>query len=234
MLLRAKSGELDPEIATWWTRLQELSPDDRITEVESQPGGDAGPRPVSVVDARAVAVDRRPDLDGGGDACQHRRGYRPTWGSAATSTIRERASPRRARRWPGCPVPGWCSGRRCIGRPPFGPVAQPDFVNAVAALLTQLPPHELLASLKQIETSMGRTAPIVRWGPRRIDLDLLAYGDVTLEEPGLTLPHPGIAERAFVLVPLAEIAPDLLVPRVGRASRLLGRVDSSAVVRLDE
>ena len=118
--------------------------------------------------------------------------------------------------------------------PPFGPVAQPDFVNAVAALLTQLPPHELLASLKQIETSMGRTAPIVRWGPRRIDLDLLAYGDVTLEEAGLTLPHPGIAERAFVLVPLAEIAPDLLVPRVGRASRLLGRVDSSAVVRLDE
>ena len=81
---------------------------------------------------------------------------------------------------------------------------------------------------------MGRTAPIVRWGPRRIDLDLLVYGDVTLEEPGLTLPHPGIAERAFVLVPLAEIAPDLLVPRVGRASRLLGRVDSSAVVRLDE
>ena len=118
--------------------------------------------------------------------------------------------------------------------PPFGPVAQPDFVNAVAALLTKLPPLDLLASLKQIEASMGRAAPIVRWGPRRIDLDLLAYGDVTLEEPGLTLPHPGIAERAFVLVPLAEIAPDLLVPRIGRAARLLGRVDSSAVVRLDE
>ena len=133
-------------------------------------------------------------------------------------------------------LPGsWFVLRSSLYRtPPFGPVAQPDFVNAVAALLTQLPPHELLASLKQIETSMGRTAPIVRWGPRRIDLDLLAYGDVTLEEPGLTLPHPGIAERAFVLVPLAEFAPDLLVPRVGRASRLLGRVDSSAVVRLDE
>jgi len=118
--------------------------------------------------------------------------------------------------------------------PPFGPVAQPEFVNAVAALLTQLSPQELLAALKQIEARMGRTAPIERWGPRRIDLDLLVYGDVTLEEPGITVPHPGIPERAFVLVPFAEIAPDLLVPRAGRVSMLLGRVDTSAVVRLAE
>ena len=118
--------------------------------------------------------------------------------------------------------------------PPFGPVAQPEFVNAVAALLTQLSPRELLAALKQVEARMGRTAPIVRWGPRRIDLDLLVYGDVSLEEPDITVPHPGIPERAFVLVPFAEIAPDLLVPRAGRVSMLLGRVDSSAVMRLAE
>ena len=118
--------------------------------------------------------------------------------------------------------------------PPFGPVAQPEFVNAVAALLTQLSPQEFLAALKQIEARMGRAAPIVRWGPRRIDLDLLVYGDVSLEEPDITVPHPGIPERAFVLVPFAEIAPDLLVPRAGRVSMLLGRVDSSAVMRLDE
>ena len=115
--------------------------------------------------------------------------------------------------------------------PPFGPVAQPEFVNAVAALLTQLSPQELLAALKQVEARMGRTAPIVRWGPRRIDLDLLVYGDVSLEEPDITVPHPGIPERAFVLVPFAEIAPDLFVPRAGRVSMLLGRVDSSAVMR---
>jgi 2-amino-4-hydroxy-6-hydroxymethyldihydropteridine diphosphokinase len=118
--------------------------------------------------------------------------------------------------------------------PPFGPVAQPDFVNAVAALLTRLTANDCLASLKQIEARMGRETPTVRWGPRRIDLDLLVYGDVAIAEPGITVPHPGIAERAFVLVPLAEVAPDLLVPRVGRVSMLLGRVDSHAVVRLDE
>jgi 2-amino-4-hydroxy-6-hydroxymethyldihydropteridine diphosphokinase len=116
--------------------------------------------------------------------------------------------------------------------PPFGPVAQPEFVNAAAALLTQLSAHDFLASLKRIETRMGRTAPSVRWGPRRIDLDLLAYGDVALEEPGISVPHPGIAERAFVLVPLAEIAPELFVPGAGRVATLLGRVDSSAVLRL--
>jgi 2-amino-4-hydroxy-6-hydroxymethyldihydropteridine diphosphokinase len=117
--------------------------------------------------------------------------------------------------------------------PPFGPVAQPDFVNAVAALLTRLAPHAFLAALKQIEASMGRGAPAVRWGPRRIDLDLLVYGSREIAEPGLSVPHPGIAERAFVLVPLAEIAPELQVPRLGRVATLLARVDTGAVGRLD-
>lgn len=115
---------------------------------------------------------------------------------------------------------------------PFGPVEQPDFVNAVAGLLTTLQPATLLASLQALETRLGRERPVVRWGPRRIDLDLLVHGSARIAEPGLELPHPGIAERAFVLAPLAEIAPDLDVPGVGRVSALLAKVDSSGLERL--
>lgn len=115
---------------------------------------------------------------------------------------------------------------------PFGPVAQPDFVNAVAGLLTTLEPAELLAALQAIEQRLGRERTAVRWGPRRIDLDLLVQGGARSAEPGLQLPHPGLAERAFVLVPLAEIAPELEVPGVGRVRELLARLDSSGVERL--
>jgi len=115
---------------------------------------------------------------------------------------------------------------------PFGPVEQPDFVNAVAGLLTALEPAALLASLQALETRLGRERPAVRWGPRRIDLDLLVHGSVRVAQPGLELPHPGIAERAFVLAPLAEIAPDLDVPGVGRVGALLAQLDSSGLERL--
>jgi len=115
---------------------------------------------------------------------------------------------------------------------PLGPVEQPDFVNAVAGLLTALEPADLLASLQALETSLGRERPAVRWGPRRIDLDLLVHGGARVAQPGLELPHPGIAERAFVLAPLAEIAPDLDVPGVGRVSALLAKLDSSGLERL--
>lgn len=87
---------------------------------------------------------------------------------------------------------------------PWGERAQPQFVNAVALLETALSPRALLAKLKAIESAMGRTATY-RWGPRRIDLDILTYGDLRIDEPELIVPHPRLAERAFVLVPLAEL-----------------------------
>jgi 2-amino-4-hydroxy-6-hydroxymethyldihydropteridine diphosphokinase len=87
---------------------------------------------------------------------------------------------------------------------PWGEEAQPEFVNAVVALDTRLRPRELLAALKRLESELGRT-PTYRWGPRRIDLDILTYGDERVDEEDLTVPHPRIAERAFVLVPLAEL-----------------------------
>jgi len=115
---------------------------------------------------------------------------------------------------------------------PFGPVEQPDFVNAVAGLLTLLEPDALLAALKDLEARLGRARPVVRWGPRRIDLDLLVHGTERRDADELRLPHPGIAERAFVLVPLAEIAPDLDVPGLGRVRDLLARVDAASLERI--
>jgi 2-amino-4-hydroxy-6-hydroxymethyldihydropteridine diphosphokinase len=116
--------------------------------------------------------------------------------------------------------------------PPFGPVEQPEFVNAVAGLLTALEPVALLAALKELESQLGRARPVVRWGPRRIDLDLLVHGATRSDTDALKLPHPGLAERAFVLVPLAEIAPDLEVPGVGRVRSLLQRVSCDGLERL--
>jgi len=103
---------------------------------------------------------------------------------------------------------------------PFGPVAQPDFVNAVVGLVTQLNPGALLAALQEIERTMGRPPERRHWGPRVIDLDLLSYARLRCREPQLVLPHPGIVERNFVLYPLAEIAPDLDLPGLGRVAEL--------------
>jgi 2-amino-4-hydroxy-6-hydroxymethyldihydropteridine diphosphokinase len=118
--------------------------------------------------------------------------------------------------------------------PPMGPVEQPEFVNAVAGLLTRLDAPALLQHLKSLETRLGRAAPVVRWGPRSIDLDLLVHGTTQVASESLTVPHPGLAERTFVLVPLAEIAPSLEVPGQGRVSTLLRRLDpAGALQRID-
>jgi 2-amino-4-hydroxy-6-hydroxymethyldihydropteridine diphosphokinase len=103
---------------------------------------------------------------------------------------------------------------------PFGGVEQPDFVNAAASMLTQLTAQEMLLELQRIETERGRDRGEVRWGPRVLDLDLLVYSNQTIDEPGLSVPHPGIGERNFVLLPLGEIAPELSIPGLGRLSKL--------------
>ena len=96
---------------------------------------------------------------------------------------------------------------------PVGPGAQGKYLNAAALLTTSLPPRELLDHLLAIERSLGRTrTPHEQWGPRTIDLDLLLYADLILNEPSLTLPHPRMHQRRFVLEPLAQIAPDLTHP----------------------
>jgi len=115
---------------------------------------------------------------------------------------------------------------------PFGEVVQPAFVNAAAGLLTQSTPEDLLAALRALERELGREAPRERWGPRLIDLDLLVVGRETRATETLSLPHPGIAERDFVLYPLADIAPDLDVPGLGRVASLRERVANRGIERL--
>ncbi len=115
---------------------------------------------------------------------------------------------------------------------PLGPIVQPDFVNAVVGLLTQLEAPALLAALRALEAALGRPAAHERWGPRVIDLDLLSYGREHRSAPALTLPHPGIPERNFVLYPLADIAPDLDLPGLGRVAALAGRVTAEGLARL--
>jgi 2-amino-4-hydroxy-6-hydroxymethyldihydropteridine diphosphokinase len=115
---------------------------------------------------------------------------------------------------------------------PMGPQDQPDFVNAVAGVLTRLPARGLLDALLGIERAMGRNRQ-QRWGPRIIDLDLVWMLGETIAEPGLTLPHPGVSERNFVLYPLAEIAPTLEIPGHGRVLALRTAVGSEGISRLD-
>jgi 2-amino-4-hydroxy-6-hydroxymethyldihydropteridine diphosphokinase len=111
---------------------------------------------------------------------------------------------------------------------PWGLVDQPSFLNAVAELETPRTARELLDELLDIEQRLGRERVGPRWGPRKIDLDLLLYGDALLDEPGLVVPHPRLHERRFVLEPLAELAPDLVVPGRGRVSDLLSGLQSGA------
>ncbi len=133
-------------------------------------------------------------------------------------------------------LPGvWLALRsRLYGSRPLGPADQPDFVNAVIGILTRLDPPALLAELRALESAAGRPALRERWGPRVLDLDLLVYGRERRSDPELTLPHPGIVQRSFVLYPLADIAPDLDVPGMGRIADLKRRVCADSVWLLDQ
>ena len=109
-----------------------------------------------------------------------------------------------------------------------GSAPQPDYLNAVVELSTSLSPTDLLAELKAVEARVGRT-PAERWGPREIDLDLLLYGEEEIEDGRLRVPHPEMAARAFVLVPLHDLAPDAVVPGKGCVSELLTAVGRDGV-----
>jgi len=111
--------------------------------------------------------------------------------------------------------------------PPWGQSDQPEFLNAVARVQTALGAGRLLRALLAIESQLGRTRTGRRWGPRAIDLDLLLYGEEHIEQPDLVVPHPRLHQRAFVLVPLAELAPDLVVPGQARVDALLAQLDDN-------
>jgi 2-amino-4-hydroxy-6-hydroxymethyldihydropteridine diphosphokinase len=134
-----------------------------------------------------------------------------------------------------------CDGRevRLLARssdyrtPPWGVADQPPFVNLCLAVATDLAPRALLARAQAVERALGRDrAGERRWGPRPVDIDLLAYDDLAVHDPALTLPHPHLFERAFVLVPLAEIVPDRTIAGV-RIRDALARVETGGIEKLD-
>ncbi len=116
---------------------------------------------------------------------------------------------------------------------PMGPQDQPDYVNAVMAITTTLSPLELLQELQTIEQAHGRVRGSQRWGARTLDLDLLLYGDQQIDLPELTVPHPGIADRPFVLYLLLECAPDLVIPGKGKITELLTKCPLAGLRRLE-
>jgi 2-amino-4-hydroxy-6-hydroxymethyldihydropteridine diphosphokinase len=116
--------------------------------------------------------------------------------------------------------------------PPWGIADQPPFLNLCIAVATSLMPHALLARAQAIERALGRErAKERRWGPRPVDIDVITYDDLALATPDLTLPHPRLFERAFVLVPLAEIAPERVIAGI-KVRDALARVDATGVERL--
>jgi 2-amino-4-hydroxy-6-hydroxymethyldihydropteridine diphosphokinase len=110
---------------------------------------------------------------------------------------------------------------------PLGPMDQPDFFNAVVAILTRANARQLLRQMREIERQQGRKRDGERWGPRTIDLDLLAYAGQCIAEEGLIVPHPGITERNFVLLPWREIAPHYYVPGLAEVAMLAAEVSAT-------
>ena len=126
-----------------------------------------------------------------------------------------------------------CTARSPLYRSaPVGPAGQPDYINAVAGVATELAPETLLAALQAIEHAHGRVRT-QRWGPRTLDLDILLYGEAIRQDPRLTIPHPRLRERAFVLYPLRDIAPDLSIPGLDRLATLIRCCPPLALERLE-
>jgi 2-amino-4-hydroxy-6-hydroxymethyldihydropteridine diphosphokinase len=117
--------------------------------------------------------------------------------------------------------------------PPWGMLDQPAFINSVVEIDTTLSPARLLEELLSLERQAGRVRGCDRWGPRALDLDILLYGQELVSDAGLRIPHPHLAQRAFVLLPLAEIAAQQVVPGQGRVVDLLARIDAGECRRLE-
>ena len=115
---------------------------------------------------------------------------------------------------------------------PMGPQDQPDYINAVAELQTALEPLQLLDELQSIETEHGRVRTGSRWGPRTLDLDLLLYAEKSINSERLVVPHPGLHERAFVLYPLYEISPGLVIPGKGSLAKLIEKCPAEGLEKI--
>ncbi|WP_313081655.1 2-amino-4-hydroxy-6-hydroxymethyldihydropteridine diphosphokinase [Atlantibacter sp.] len=115
--------------------------------------------------------------------------------------------------------------------PPLGPQDQPDYLNAAVELETALAPEALLDHTQRIELQQGRERKAHRWGPRTLDLDIMLFGEMQIETPRLTVPHYDMKNRAFMLLPLAQIAPDLRFPDGDKLSDLLANLDPSGISR---
>lgn len=131
---------------------------------------------------------------------------------------------------PGTELVAWSS---LYASPPMGPQDQPDYINAVAAIETDLSAHQLLDALQAIEQHQGRIRKR-HWGERTLDLDVLLYGQNTVDDARLQIPHPGITLRAFVLYPLAEISPDLYIPNAGNIEYLLQHCPREGLRKLEK
>jgi 2-amino-4-hydroxy-6-hydroxymethyldihydropteridine diphosphokinase len=116
---------------------------------------------------------------------------------------------------------------------PMGPVEQGWFVNAVAGLRAELEPLDLLHYLQDLERSHGRVRGGERWGPRTLDLDILLFGDRIVDRPGLTIPHPGLTARNFVVYPLLQLAPDLVLPDGRRLTDVASRLDREGLEKME-
>jgi 2-amino-4-hydroxy-6-hydroxymethyldihydropteridine diphosphokinase len=130
------------------------------------------------------------------------------------------------------PETQWVASSSLYKSPPMGPQDQPDYINAVIELETMLSPHNLLDCLQQIEQQQGRVRER-HWGERTLDLDLLLYGDKIIADDRLQVPHPGIAQRAFVIYPLAEIAADIVIPGKGLITTLLAACPRDGLERFE-